>query len=252
MRKTTWIELIVAGKQRAPLTLPEGYNHLELPLLEAKTRRRSRELMQSIASAALSVPDWIFPSTAAVRAMVELEPEGLAAPARLWAVGRATADSLKETGREDVRCPPAEGADSEALFNALKQEVGDAGFGGRKYAIFCAPEGRTWLAEQLQQAGASVEMIHVYLRSETRIPRPLSERWKRVHPNSIYSAGSSELLAMASQKLALLGVPKPWTVPMLVYGPRLHKLAEQLGWSQVVRLQNPSREAVLAALAGLR
>lgn len=251
MRKTTWIELIVAGKQRAPLTLPEGFNHLELPLLEAKTRRRSRELMQSIASAALSVPDWIFPSTAAVRAMIELEPEGLAAPARLWAIGRATAESLKEAGREDVGCA-ADGADSEALFAVLKQEAGDAGFAGRRYAIFCAPEGRTWLAEQLTAAGASVELVHVYHRSETRIPRPLLERWKRVHPNAIYSAGSSELLAMVSQKLALLGVPKPWSVPMLVYGPRLHKLAEQLGWAQVVRLQNPSREAVLAALAGLR
>ncbi|MCU0755961.1 MAG: uroporphyrinogen-III synthase [Xanthomonadales bacterium] len=251
MRKTTWIELIVAGKQRAPLTLPEGYNHLELPLLEAKTRRRSRELMQSIASAALSDPDWIFPSSAAVRAIVELEPDGLAAPVRVWAVGRSTAESLREAGREQVLCP-AEGADSEALYAALKLETGEAGFLGRRYAIFCAPEGRTWLAEQLTGAGATAELIHVYLRSETRIPRPLTERWKRVHANAIYSAGSSELLAMASQKLALLGVPKPWTVPMLVYGPRLQKLAEQLGWSHVVRLQNPSREAVLAALAGLR
>lgn len=251
MRKTTWIELIVAGKQRAPLTLPDGFNHLELPLLEARTRRRSRELMQSIASAALAVPDWIFPSTAAVRAMVELEPDGLTAPVRLWAVGRATAESLKEAGRDDAICP-VEGADSEALFAALKQDVGDTGFAGRRYAIFCAPEGRTWLAEQLSAAGATAEMVHVYHRSETRIPRPLSERWKRVHGHAIYSAGSSELLAMASQKLALLGVPKPWGVPMLVYGPRLHKLAEQLGWTQVVRLQNPSRDAVLAALAGLR
>lgn len=246
MRKPVWIEVIVAGKARSQAESPAGFTHLELPLLEVRTWRRSRDVLQDIATAALEVPNWIFPSTAGVKGLSELEPDGLSAPKHVYAVGHSTADALVEAGRADVRFPP-DGADSEALLNMLRE----GGIDGQKFAIFTAPEGRMWLNEQLTTEGGEVSVVHVYHRAETRLSRPLSERWKRLHVGAVYSAGSSDLLALLAQRLALIGYKPPYSNALIVYGPRVSRLAEQLGFTHIVRIDEPTRDAVVVAVAAL-
>ena len=110
------------------------------------------------------VPDFaIFVSTNAVRhgfAALNLD-----AATRLVAIGRATADALRETGTADVIENP--GVRSEDLLN-VDEFGGD--LAGKRIVIVRGDGGRDVLRETLTDRGADVDMIDVYRRALPDIP----------------------------------------------------------------------------------
>ena len=83
---------------------------------------------------------------------------------RAAAVGLASAKALLQSGivpPEQIVAPDADSKqDSEALWGELQKRC----IRPTRALIVCGDTGRTWLAEQLQQAGASVERYRAYVR----------------------------------------------------------------------------------------
>ncbi len=68
--------------------------------------------------------------------------------------------------------------DSEALYAAISTHFGAEGLRGKRVLIVRGDGGREWLADTLEQAGATVEKVAAYRRI---VPEPSMRDWERVH-----------------------------------------------------------------------
>jgi uroporphyrinogen-III synthase len=106
----------------------------------------------------------MFVSTNAVEQFFAARPEGCAWPAHLPAAstGPGTTAALRTAGVACVQEPAADAPqfDSEALW----ARMGNRSWAGCKVLVVRGEQGRDWLAQQLQAAGAQVAFVSGYRR----------------------------------------------------------------------------------------
>lgn len=107
----------------------------------------------------------MFVSANAVQHFVDARPAGMGWPKSiaLASPGPGTSAALLAAGVPSAQllAPPAGGPyDSDTLWQVLR----DRPWSGRRALVVRGEQGRDWLAEQLQQAGAQVEFLAAYRR----------------------------------------------------------------------------------------
>ncbi|MFM8333227.1 MAG: uroporphyrinogen-III synthase [Candidatus Methylumidiphilus sp.] len=176
--------------------------------------------------------DWlVFVSANAVRCAFELlGPQWLQShPAKIAAIGQATAQALAERGVA-VDLKPKQQFNSESLL----AEPAFADVSGLRFLLVRGVGGREFLAETLRQRGATVEYAEVYRRVATAIDAPaLQARWRAGHINAVTLA-NGEALERLSELMAGDALSLLRQTPMAVVGERLAGLARARGCAQVV------------------
>ena len=123
---------------------------------------RAREILARVADHDLV----IFVSPAAVHAAAPLL-QGWPTATAIGAVGHATAQAIAEVIRVPAATPiVAPSASSGAGSEAFWDEWQHCGRTARRVLILRAQAGREWLARRFAEAGAEVEILAVYSRTE--------------------------------------------------------------------------------------
>ena len=170
--------------------------------------------------------DWlIFVSANAVRYAFDLDgwwQQGRRP--RVAAVGRGTANVLRELGVEVDLAPKAQ-FNSESLLAA--EEFRSCA--GKRFLIVRGMGGRELLAETLRQRGAAVDYAEVYRRAApTEGAEALLPAWRRGEVDAVVLSSKDAL----DNLMALLGEAGPALLrqtPVAVIGERLATLARALG-----------------------
>lgn len=170
---------------------------------------------------------------------------------RAWSTGPGTTRALHEAGwpaaRMDAPPPDAPQFDSEALWARVQPQLrpgarvlivrgGDAGG---------ALAGRSWLADQLQAAGAQLDQVVAYLR----LP-PVLDEAQRARAQAAAGDGSQWLFS-SSEAIANLCAALPlqdWSAAVaLATHPRIAQAAQGAGFGRV-REVPPALEALAASI----
>jgi uroporphyrinogen-III synthase len=184
----------------------------------------------------------IFISPNAVRQAFALLSAEKAGARQIAAVGKATAQSLRDAGMP-ADLVPRGSFDSEGLLALpeLKQ------MGGRRVLIVRGEGGRPLLGDSLRARGAKVSYAEVYrrLKPETD-PAPLLARWRS--DVDIVTATSADLLDNLMAMLGASGWPLLSGTPLLVISERMVARAKELGFSRLVKAAGADDRAVMDAL----
>jgi uroporphyrinogen-III synthase len=135
--------------------------------------------------------------------------------------------------------------DSQALW----QTVGGRQWQGRRVLLVrgrsgppAAAAGRNWLAEQLEQAGATVEAISVYERRAPQFSAAQLERMGRA------CVDGSIWLFSSSEAIAHLPAGLDWRqAHALATHPRIAQAAQAAGFARVIQ-SRPALPEVLASI----
>ena len=148
---------------------------------------------------------------------------------RLAAVGRSTAEALRESGFGEVLAPAPPG-DSAALaaLGELQQIV------GQNVVIFRGDGGREVLGRTLAERGARVEYAECYRRARPALD--LTELLSRWRTGAILAicAGSSEALANLRDLAGPADAELLSETPVFVPHPRIAESARALGFSRAI------------------
>lgn len=175
-------------------------------------------------SALLDCPWWLFSSTAAVRAVLELG--GSVEGRRLGAVGEATREALKQAGgRVELLGPETNAAALAEAFIAL----GEDGCVGLPQGNQALPT----LARRLSNAGYQVYRVVVY----DTFPLPWPQGLGAPHLTLLASPSAVDALPEA------VGV----NTHCLALGPTTAQRLRERGWPHTT-LPDPGEEAVIAAI----
>jgi uroporphyrinogen-III synthase len=212
----------------------EGGTAVRLPLLTIEPAAHAAEARRLLAAPR---DLWIFTSANAVRHALPLI--GGPWPARLAAVGPATAAALAAAGQDAAR--PLAGASSEALLAAPElQDV--AGLG---VLVVTGEGGRGVLERGLAQRGAVVERAEVYRR--VPLPDPPDAVAAALRRSDVVVVTSGEalehLVRLAPESARASLLKKPLVVP----AARVVETARELGFSQPPRVAEPMSDAALAS-----
>lgn len=193
----------------------------------------------------------MFVSANAVAHFFALRPPGAAWPSgtKAGATGPGTSAALRQAGVQaaDIVEPGPEGPfDTDTLWQA----IGSWPWAGRQVLVVRGESGRDWLAERLQQAGASVDFVAAY---------------RRVAP--AFDDGARALLAQAadaprdhtwhfssSEAMANLAAGRPgadWSAAgALATHPRIAAAARRLGFGRVGEIGVRAEDVAAALGAG--
>lgn len=201
-------------------------------------------------------------SNIALSAINSIAISTLPASLRFLAPGPGTAAALLAVGvpAAQVDSPPGEAGqfDSEALW----QVAGQRDWRGKRVLVLrgqtsgAAPQtvaGRDWLAQQLQAAGAQVEMLSVYKRSAPTLTDDQIQLAKTASQDgSVWLFSSSEALAnLLQQPLLVGGVAVDWRgARALATHPRIAQAVRAAGWG-VVQESRPVLADILDALRSI-
>lgn len=223
-----------------------GVRAVALPLIEIRPARDAAPV--HAAWAALAAADLaVFVSPNAVEQFFALGRGPWPANTLAACVGPGSAQALARHGVPAARIvQPAQDAaslDSEHLWEQLAP-LRD--WVGARVLLLRGDGGREWLAEQLAEAGASVEAVTVYHREgphfdaaekallDAVLAAPLAYAWLF---SSAEAVGHLKGLALAGQRA-------------IATHPRIAEAARAAGFHPVV-LARPAPEAVTQALGGL-
>ena len=223
-------------------------NAVEYFFQQKKAVAQSNIALSAINSIAISTPDKAIST--------------LPASLRFLAPGPGTAAALLAAGvlAAQVDSPPGEAGqfDSEALW----QVAGQRDWRGKRVLVLrgqtsgTAPQavaGRDWLAQQLQAAGAQVEMLSVYKRSAPTLTDDQIQLAKTASQDgSVWLFSSSEALAnLLQQPLMVGGVGLDWrSARAIATHPRIAQAVRAAGWG-VVQESRPVLADILDALRSI-
>ncbi len=168
---------------------------------------------------------------------------------RCLAPGPGTGAVLRDHGVSaqliDEPAADAPQFDSQALWQA----VGGRHWQGRRVLLVrgrsgppTASAGRNWLAEQLEQAGATVEAVSVYERRAPKFTAMQCDRMRRA------STDGSIWLFSSSEAISHLPVGLDWgQARALATHPRIAQAAQDAGFGQVIQ-SRPALPEVLASI----
>lgn len=177
----------------------------------------------------------MFVSGNAVTHFFDGAPRHWPAGLRCLVPGPGTARALRACGvpASLIDSPPAQAAqfDSEALW----QVVGQRAWQGQRVLIVrgqsgadAPSSGRDWLTQQLQAAGAQVELVAVYRRAAPAFDAAQRERMARAqHDGSLWLFSSSEAIGHLPADLQWQGARA------LVTHPRIAQAARRAGFGRV-------------------
>lgn len=208
-----------------------------LPLLaiEAAASDSDREKLRHAAD----YDDLLFVSPNAVR-----HARGLLEPgrARVIAIGEATAALLGEISIAVAIVP--RNSTSESLLDDARL----GSMAGRKVLIVRGQGGRELLAGSLREAGADVDYAEVYRRTmPPPPPEELLQAWdERVDVMIVTSEQMLKNLVELTQKDR-----RVLETPLVVISERLQNAAKTLGFTDILRAENPYPADLLRALCRL-
>ena len=166
---------------------------------------------------------------------------------RFIAVGPSTHKTLIAAGIEPA-IYPSQHYNSEGVLDLPElQQITD-----QRIMIFTGANGRTLIADTLQDRGAIVTTVDCYQRTCPKPPTPtLYERCARAKINAIVSTSQASL-----RNLWLLMGENNHTqlqqIPLLVISPAMLQLAQRLQWQAPILLaENATDTAILQTLANL-
>lgn len=199
----------------------------------------------------------MFVSGNAVRHFFAARPSSDAWPAatRAWATGPGTREALLQAGVDAalIDSPPASAAqfDSETLWRQVAGQVrpGDRALIVRGGDEQGASKGRDWLADQLQAAGADVELVVAYRRAAPEFtPAQLGIASDAIDADPVWLFSSSQ--AVSHLRAAL--PRQDWSRARAVAThARIADAARKAGFG-VVCESRPAVDAVIAALESFR
>lgn len=224
----------------------QGFEAVALPLIDIGGVESTAELdaaWQRLPTQALV----FFVSANAVAHFFGRRPIGTPWPEATLAAGPGpgTAQALRDHGLPD-RCivgpqPDAPTFDSEALWGRLAGHD----WRGASVLIVRGEQGRDWLAEQLQAAGAQT----TYLAAYRRLPPTLDDAGRRLLATARDDPAGHLWLFSSSE--AVRHLTALWRVPpgarALASHPRIAAAARAAGFASV-DLSSPTLEATLAAV----
>lgn len=216
----------------------EGGTAIRLPLLTIEPVANAAEAQRRLAAAH---DLWIFTSANAVRYALPLA--GGLLPARLAAIGPATAAALAAAGGADAATPLA-GASSDALLGL--PELQDVA--GRRILIVTGADGLNLLERGLLARGASVERAEVYRRIALPYPpETVTSALRRTDVVIVTSGQSLEhLVRLTPEDARKLLLRKP----LVVQSARMVEKARGLGFTLAPHVAEPvSDQALCAACA---
>ena len=193
----------------------------------------------------------MFVSANAVEHFFARRPLGNTWPAGLRAgsTGQGTSAALRACGvapHDIVQPAPGEPSESEALW----RQVAGQGWRGRQVLIVRGEDGRNWLAQQFEQAGAAVEFLVAYQRR----PPVLDEPSARLLAAALDDPQGHVWVFSSSEAVAHLQALRPqadWSASRAVAThPRIAAAARSAGFAQVLEVP-PELEALLACCAHL-
>lgn len=210
-----------------------------LPLLRLRRAYASRALYARFQQAL--VADFrIYVSKFAVRAAIALFPQLKTLRSGNYAVGHASAQCLASHGVQAAS--PLHGSGSEALL-ALPEW---SDMHGKTVAIFCAPDGLSWLAEQLTARGAQVDNVHCYRRT-VRPPSQLQAE-KCAQAEIAFASSAAYLRALAP----LLNRSTARQTPLLVASERIAEFARTQHFQQVFVCAGADDQAILTGISQVK
>jgi uroporphyrinogen-III synthase len=187
----------------------------------------------------------IFVSTNAVEYALRAlnDRMGIAAPIRVAAIGKATADALAEAGVRDVLAGPPPYS-SEALLALPEMQA----MKGNRCLIVRGRGGRSQLADTLRGRGAVVDYAEVYRRVRLRPDvASLLDRWRRdgVDVVTVFSGEAlHNLVAMVGES----GNDLLKSTPLIVVSRRLGDQALERGFEHVIEAERAADAAMLEAI----
>ncbi|MGD8207871.1 MAG: uroporphyrinogen-III synthase [Thiohalocapsa sp.] len=165
---------------------------------------------------------------------------------RLAAVGRATAEAMREAGMEPDLVPDA-GYDSESLLAlpALRAVA------GARALIVRGEGGRPLLGQTLKERGAEVVYAEVYRRVVPDVDATvLVSVWRQ--SIAYVTATSDEVLTNLLAMVPASAHAWLFSLPLVVLGPRNVETARGLGFRSVDFAGEASDEAIVRALCRAR
>jgi uroporphyrinogen-III synthase len=219
-----------------------GGAFVALPGMRLSAMQDAEQAEQDL-RAALRSKAAIFTSPAAVQFAAKLLPLDRGMPSLVFAVGEGTARALRRHGITAI-APTGSNMQGEGVL-ALPQVLALRESAG----IVTAPGGRESIAPELQRRGLTVRIAHVYRRLPPK-PQPRSLQALRQSPPPravlISSGEAIENLARALEPADFAPLREAIAV---VSSARLEALARELGFTRVLRAQNPSPKVMLETLA---
>jgi uroporphyrinogen-III synthase len=189
----------------------------------------------------------VFTSPRAVEfGLPQLPPEMLG-PARIAAIGPATARALAAAGKP-AEIQPEDGYTSESLLEVL---AGEAARNAENALVVCAPGGRELLVEKLNKLGWAARPLWVYER-----------RAAEIRPEALVAIeGADRLLTVFTSADAMNSLsqrirPSAWFAicrgEWLVISERLQRLARAFGPSRIHLAPGPHNADLATAIRSMR
>jgi len=230
-----------------------GFDALPLPLLETVALEDPASL-RSVAERIAHYDALMFVSAAAVQHFFSAAPTGFVAGTRFWATGPGTAGALRAEGVPDalIDMPGLDAPqfDSEALWRVVHSQV------GAKTRVLIVrggdelgrAEGREWLADQVQAAGAQHDTVVAYRRRPaiwTDVQRGIAQA--AACDGSVWLFSSSRAVANLLELLP----QAHWACAMAVAThARIAHAATQAGFGMVLT-SNADVDALCASIESL-
>ena len=177
----------------------------------------------------------IFISANAVRYAFPLLPDNIPLDLQIAAVGKATAQALREVGL-DPTLVPQDSMDSEGLLALPPLREAR----GRQILIVRGNGGRELLKETLEQRGAQVDYVEVYRRRlPQRNPANLIANWGQMV--EAVTATSGQILDNLFTLLGAQGASLLQATPLVVVSERIAEQAAARG-CRIIYLANSARD----------
>jgi uroporphyrinogen-III synthase len=244
-----------AGERLHGRLIASGWDAVWCPAFDigaAPDARATSSLLQALPQFDLVV----FVSPNAVRASLALVEQPWPKGVAIGAVGEATAAAVRAelvlAAETPVIAPGGDAAGSEAFWAAWT----DSGRAARRVLILRAQYGREWLAERFSEAGAEVEVLPVYTRTEHRLDasaRTLLQRAMVEQRPSVAVFSSSEAVEALDRQLSAQDGAAPWLRNgwALATHERIRERLLDAGYKRV-EMTAADDEAVVARLESFR
>jgi|TARA_B110000444_G_scaffold13542_1_gene11640 uroporphyrinogen-III synthase len=186
-------------------------------------------------SSVYSLFDWL-------KKNVEKYPEGLPLGPLHYAIGKTTADTLKNININAEY--PKQDFSSEGLLGLPSLLVGDH----QKVVIFSGVGGRQLLSHELKSRGFLVDNCELYNR---KYLKDFSNEINRLISEDILDVivvHSGELLENLLSQVTLTNLSTLKLLPLLVPSERIRLLAQSLGFEKIIRSPSASTEQMVSIL----
>ena len=171
----------------------------------------------------------------------------LPAPIQIAAVGKGTAEALKEAGFHSALYPEEEWGSVGLLQLPYFQSIVN-----KKIAIICGERGRDLLEKTLQARGAKVSCIVTYRRALPTLPLHFDGTFLKQKKIDVVIGASGESIRNLKILLEKEMWPLLFFIPLIVVSERIKTLAEHLGFQTIWVARNASFKATFEILAERR